>query len=349
MGDLGVFPGTNHVTQTITDNTFTRLASGAMQSVFGATDYAYDHKLEGIPTPTDPISGSSDDMSGSSDSTSLNDEHKKKRAVSRKRKRVEKQMNDNMKIPTQSSSTVEIPPPLPRTNKHFKNQLSPPSTQDGSTLPPTTNYQLPPTPNYQLPPTPPPPTPKQSTQEPPVPETPTPSTKAPSTQPPTPPPPIPPMYAENAAPVFNSDRMRKTAPIDTTEMLMNVGFQGLHHLGMLGLGAASVPYIGVDGSKLLYSSLRTLNSMYQTGGHANASHLAGVQGADALFDVIMKNGDVSEAGHRFRALSRGQLDSIGTIDNQIIDSFSRNLRTSNSMTTARQSQYTQYKNQFGGI
>ena len=89
--------------------------------------------------------------------------------------------------------------------------------------------------------------------------------------------------------------------------------------------------------------------MYQKGDHANASHIAGVQGADALFDVLMKNGDVSEAGHRFRALSRGQIDSVGTIDNQIIDAFSRNLRTSDSLTTARRSQQTQFKNQFGGI
>ena len=160
-------------------------------------------------------------------------------------------MNVTMKIPTHSSTTTEMP--LPRTNKHFVNQLSP--TQDGPIMPLT--------PNYQLPPTPPPPTPPPPTPEPPTPE---PPTQAPSTQPPTPPPspPIPPLYAENATPVFRSDRMRQTSPIDTTEMLMNVGFQGLHHLGMLGLGASSVPYIGVDGSKLLYSSLRTLNSMYQT-------------------------------------------------------------------------------------
>ena len=163
------------------------------------------------------------------------------------------------------------------------------------------------------------------------------------------PPPVPPMYAENATPVFNSDRMRQTAPIGTTELLFNVGLQGLRHLGMLAIGQAAVPYIGADGSKLLYSSMRTLNSMDRKGDHATAARIAGVEGSDAIFDVLLKNADVSEAAHRFHSLSRGQLDSIGTIDNQIIDSFSRNLRTSNSLTTARRSQQTEYKNQFGGI
>ena len=129
----------------------------------------------------------------------------------------------------------------------------------------------------------------------------------------------------------------------------NVGLQGLRHLGMLAIGQAAVPYIGADGSKLLYSSMRTLNSMDRKGDHATAARIAGVEGSDAIFDVLLKNGDVSEASHRFHSLSRGQLDSIGTIDNQIIDSFSRNLRTSNSLTTARRSQQTEYKNQFGGI
>ena len=390
MSAIGGY-GTNHVPQTITDNSFTRLASGAMQSVFGASDELVklndiktlqknidDHgyhaaktemmQTEGMTADkykmlvravflshessdivkdsitrskditrdddkhftreevndiTNPDDGSSD---GSGSTDNIPPTTKKPRRT--KKQKVEDMMNNAMKIPTQQSST-----------------------QDGSTVPPTPNYQLPPTPppptpNYQLPPTPPPPIPQQSTPPPPNPE---PSTRAPSTQPPTPPPPVPPIYAENATPVFNSDRMRQTAPIGTTELLFNVGLQGLRHLGMLAIGQAAVPYIGADGSKLLYSSMRTLNSMDRKGDHATAARIAGVEGSDAIFDVLLKNGDVSEASHRFHSLSRGQLDSIGTIDNQIIDSFSRNLRTSNSLTTARRSQQTEYKNQFGGI
>ena len=387
MGDIAGIAGTNHVPQTITDNSFTRLASGAMHSVFGASDELVklddiktlqknidDHgyhaaktemmKTEGMTANkykmlvravflsressdivkdsitrskditrdddkhftreevndiTNPDDGSSD---GSGSTDNIPPTTKKPRRT--KKQKVEDMMNNAMKIPTQSSTTADMPPPLPRTNK-------PNSTQDGSTVPPT--------PNYQIPPTPPPPTPGP----------PTPEHQAPSTQPPTPPPPVPPMYDENAAPVFRSDRMRQTAPIGTTEMLFNVGLQGLRHLGMLAIGQASVPYIGVDGSKLLYSSMRTLNSMDRKGDHATAARIAGVEGSDVLFDVLLKNGDVSEAGRHFHSLSRGQLDSIGTIDNQIIDSFSRNLRTSNSLTTARRSQQTEYKNQFGGI
>jgi hypothetical protein len=159
----------------------------------------------------------------------------------------------------------------------------------------------------------------------------------------------PPVFDYDAAPKFSSERLTKTAPIDSVSLFGNMALQGLGQAAMMAISTGMSPYIGGEMSMLLYRGMHTLHDTYYRGDDATPVDMAAAEGVEAVHNVIFKNGDLSQALHKTNKLSRGQLESVGSVDNQVIDSFSKNLKTSNSITAVRKGIADQYKREFGGI
>ncbi len=99
--------------------------------------------------------------------------------------------------------------------------------------------------------------------------------------------------------------------------------------------------LGPQNAMLMYQSLHTMNKLYNQNG-ATATELAAQQGIAAINDVVHNNGDIVKAANKINALRRGELDSTGLVDTQVIAAFAKGLKTSNSMTMAREAAAAQY-------
>jgi hypothetical protein len=155
---------------------------------------------------------------------------------------------------------------------------------------------------------------------------------------------IPPTYAANAPIIFNDERLSKTAPISSVDLYGNMAWQGMQQLGLMGLST----YMGTspEAASLMYQGLHTMNKLYNQRG-ATPTELAASQGLEAAHELVA-HGGVVKAVDKFKSLQRGELESITTVNQQIITAFAKGLKSSNSVKQAQQAVTAQYRAEFGG-
>ena len=157
---------------------------------------------------------------------------------------------------------------------------------------------------------------------------------------------VPGTYDTQNAPIkFDNQRLSKTAPISNLDL--NMAWQGMQQLGLMAATSYLGGTIGPEAAQLMYQGIHALNKMHNTHG-ATPVELAAAQGLEAL-NTLVETGGIVKAHNKFNALKRGQLESVTTVDQQVISAFAKGLRTMNSVQQAQQAQQQQYKTAFGGI
>ena len=152
---------------------------------------------------------------------------------------------------------------------------------------------------------------------------------------------------ENTQPKFDNQRLSKTAPISSLDLYHNMAWQGMQQLGLMAATSYLGQNIGPEAAAVMYQGMHALNKMYNTHG-ATPVEMAASQGLEALNEMV-ENGGIVKAHNKFNALRRGQLESVTTVDQQVISAFAKGLRTMNSVQQAQQALQQQYKTAFGGI
>ena len=159
---------------------------------------------------------------------------------------------------------------------------------------------------------------------------------------------IPPTYDIKNAPIkFDNQRLSKTAPISNLDLYHNMAWQGMQQLGLMAATSYLGGTIGPEAAQLMYQGIHALNKIHTTHG-ATPVELAAAQGLEAVNEMV-ETGGIVKAHNKFNALKRGQLESVTSVDQQVISAFAKGLRTMNSVQQAEQAQQQAYKTSFGGI
>ncbi len=89
-----------------------------------------------------------------------------------------------------------------------------------------------------------------------------------------------------------------------------------------------------------------MNKLYNQRG-ATPKQLAASQGLEAV-NQLVSHGDIGKTYSKIGQLRRGELESVTTVNQQIISAFAKGLKTSNSMKESQEAVAAQYKAEFGG-